>query len=789
MRFEIERLELAIDHLSPSNEISEQAELEQRLQQMILQALDNIPWSTLFPEALSTSFNIGSISLALGDISASSLLSGSEALSDLCQQQLQQALIEAVAVAVQGQGQGQGQGEALPVLSMDDLSPAQGLQILRYAQSPFRQALNQPEQAQALVQLLIDRTPIDALGAALLEPVVLRRLLKLLQCAYAAPEQPKQLLRLLQRLYPQQPHQSFQHYWQTPLLNAAARQKVLLLYLAFLRDNGAALSAVQSSRLHCLCKVQWLLITAPKSELEALLQLKHCLQSKQPMLSKGWLSACQRALNVQLFQLEVQPEFNAEFNAEFNSERQSGSQRQSQIGSHSASQPFSKLIQAAGAESVQGFVSPRQPGGAALHYQQALTLLHRLSRCLSRFIKHGNAADGKSCAELLQCLQQSSYGALPSSVVQPLWQVLALLQQTQAPELSAAFDPNDIHDYDYEQGSLALQIQRAWQSLNEQSHHLIKALNRLPSAVVLEPALMESLEMLARNETCPASGKGGEDPQASLGRLPAPVSVPVLEPSITGATSLSPSLASPPLLSQLPTRLFESLPRLMASLADTQEAEAKRCDQCLQALRQWVALQAKEPLNNIQTGLRSHIKQVQRQQQTQHGGITTDDAGLVLLWPYLGTFFQQVGLLKDQQFIDEAAQLHGARLLMHIAYGPALMEADYLGDIAACANVLVGLPVETWVEVEAVTAEQQACIDALLGSVIGHWAALKGMPVSGFRELFLLRQGMIEVGDGGLSMGVQKQPQDVLLRVCPWGVGTVVLPWFECCVFRVAWGD
>lgn len=154
-----------------------------------------------------------------------------------------------------------------------------------------------------------------------------------------------------------------------------------------------------------------------------------------------------------------------------------------------------------------------------------------------------------------------------------------------------------------------------------------------------------------------------------------------------------------------------------------------------------------------------------------------ENAGLVLLWPYLNRFFDQLGLVDKRQFVDEAAAHRAVGVLQFLAAGTELPLEHQCG----LNKILCGLD---WQEVldfeEPITeAETQASLE-LLEAVIAN-ANIGQMSVDGFRGSFLLRQGILRTGNGVWQLQVEQASYDVVLERVPWTWSMVKLPW-------MAWG-
>jgi hypothetical protein len=160
-----------------------------------------------------------------------------------------------------------------------------------------------------------------------------------------------------------------------------------------------------------------------------------------------------------------------------------------------------------------------------------------------------------------------------------------------------------------------------------------------------------------------------------------------------------------------------------------------------------------------------------------------ENAGLVILWPYLTRFFRNIGLLKDKAFSLEATREKAVLVLQHLATGQAAWPEHRL----LLNKLLCGWPPSEPVAkaVDLREADVKAA-NELLTAIIGHWQALKRTSVDGLRRAFLQREGRITRQENGWQLKVQRVSYDVLLDRLPWGIGLVLLPWMQSPVF-VEW--
>ncbi|PTL78102.1 contractile injection system tape measure protein [Vitiosangium sp. GDMCC 1.1324] len=156
--------------------------------------------------------------------------------------------------------------------------------------------------------------------------------------------------------------------------------------------------------------------------------------------------------------------------------------------------------------------------------------------------------------------------------------------------------------------------------------------------------------------------------------------------------------------------------------------------------------------------------------------IYVENAGLVILWPFLGHAFERLELTADKQFKDRSAQHRAVGLLQYLVTEDGSPPEFQL----PLAKVLCGLRLAEVFEFGPPVTEVEAeeCAN-LLAAVIANAPILKEMSIAGFRGSFLLRKGVLSTRDGTWLLRVARAPYDVVLDRFPWGMGWVKLPWME----------
>lgn len=164
---------------------------------------------------------------------------------------------------------------------------------------------------------------------------------------------------------------------------------------------------------------------------------------------------------------------------------------------------------------------------------------------------------------------------------------------------------------------------------------------------------------------------------------------------------------------------------------------------------------------------------------TQFRGIPIyiQNAGLVLIWPFISLLFDKLGLLdKEKTFKNSEVASKGAYILEY-----ACRKNMKIGEQDLVLNkLLCGIPIQTALLLPPILdQEEEALIDEMLQAVIQYWSTLKSTPVDGLREAFLMREGKLELHGSIWILTVAQQSYDLLLDDLTWPINTIQLPWMQ----------
>lgn len=159
-------------------------------------------------------------------------------------------------------------------------------------------------------------------------------------------------------------------------------------------------------------------------------------------------------------------------------------------------------------------------------------------------------------------------------------------------------------------------------------------------------------------------------------------------------------------------------------------------------------------------------------------GIIVDLAGLVLLGPYLPTYFQALHLGEGGVFTSREDQYRAVHLLHFLATGLENPEEPML----VLPKIFCGLPLEEPIPLELALSEVEKTESlGLLKAAIQNWPVLKNTSPDGLRSGFLQRMGQLSRSQSHAQwvLRVERMGQDLLLERLPWSISVIKLPWME----------
>jgi hypothetical protein len=159
--------------------------------------------------------------------------------------------------------------------------------------------------------------------------------------------------------------------------------------------------------------------------------------------------------------------------------------------------------------------------------------------------------------------------------------------------------------------------------------------------------------------------------------------------------------------------------------------------------------------------------------------IAVQNAGLVLLGPFLYTLFNRLDLSTDDG--DGSAHfvgIEGASRAVHLLQYLVDTRLDAPAEALPLNKLLCGLSPDApvWPSLTPAQADLDVC-DQLLEAVLGQWQSIGHSSVPVLRESFLQRGGSLSPDGGKWNLTVQKLSFDILLDRIPWQFSVIAGSW------------
>jgi len=155
-------------------------------------------------------------------------------------------------------------------------------------------------------------------------------------------------------------------------------------------------------------------------------------------------------------------------------------------------------------------------------------------------------------------------------------------------------------------------------------------------------------------------------------------------------------------------------------------------------------------------------------------GIYIDNAGLIILWPFLKPYFKRFDLLDKEKFKTPEAKERAILLLEYAVSGRQTFPEFKLALNKILCGWPLHLPIYSHLEI---TEKEKSETNELINSAIEKWSAIGKVSIEGFRESFLHREGRLQISDSGWNLKVERKSIDLLLDRLPWVINMVRLPW------------
>ncbi|MFC4816458.1 contractile injection system tape measure protein [Flavobacterium sp. GCM10023249] len=153
-----------------------------------------------------------------------------------------------------------------------------------------------------------------------------------------------------------------------------------------------------------------------------------------------------------------------------------------------------------------------------------------------------------------------------------------------------------------------------------------------------------------------------------------------------------------------------------------------------------------------------------------------NNAGLVILHPFLPMLFEQLGFTMNQEWTSELARQKAILVSHYLVFNNQEMEESQM----ILNKIICGWSIEEVITTQVILEEneKEKC-QSLLDAVLEHWKIMRNSSKEALQETFLQREGKLEIQANGFEMWIEEKGYDILLEQLPWGIGMIKTPWME----------
>ena len=157
-------------------------------------------------------------------------------------------------------------------------------------------------------------------------------------------------------------------------------------------------------------------------------------------------------------------------------------------------------------------------------------------------------------------------------------------------------------------------------------------------------------------------------------------------------------------------------------------------------------------------------------------GVTIQNAGLILLWPYLNRFFKFLKLMDGNDFVDQAALERAIQLTQYLVNFQTEIDEQGLMLNKLLCGADFKFPVASSFEP---TPEESSLARKMLQGAVQNWEQMKNTRPETFQETFLQREGRLYRLEDRWELVVEKKAYDMLLDTIPWNISMIHLSWMS----------
>lgn len=174
------------------------------------------------------------------------------------------------------------------------------------------------------------------------------------------------------------------------------------------------------------------------------------------------------------------------------------------------------------------------------------------------------------------------------------------------------------------------------------------------------------------------------------------------------------------------------------------------------------------------------LKEFSEKEEKIEDGFYIENAGLVLLFPFLKEYLKSCEVADNEQIFEPDNAVH---LLQYLVNFQTKTFENHLVLNKILCGLPLNFPIKKGFEINENQIKQA---EMLLESVIKYWSVMHNTSKEGLQLSFLQRNGKLSKNTDGWLLQVEQAPYDMLLDELPWTYSVVSMPWMKEMIF-VEW--
>lgn len=223
---------------------------------------------------------------------------------------------------------------------------------------------------------------------------------------------------------------------------------------------------------------------------------------------------------------------------------------------------------------------------------------------------------------------------------------------------------------------------------------------------------------------------------------------------------------------KMPFELFIQNLKAVFPLATTEDEFRKMNENYLNSEK--IKSESEENNSALLSEIKSKNKENFQEEKTNSKSAYLQNAGLIILHPFLKEMLKNCDLLGDNNMILNK------ELAAHILHYAATKNENDYEHTMLFEKFLCGIPMQESIQRDIkIEDRHKQQVEEMLLSVVEHWSALKNTSTSILRTEFLQREGKLDWSESNPKLTIERKTQDLLLEKIPWNITIVKIPWIE----------